>query len=173
MDYTNTELMSQEEKYKMFTPDQNNLSQLNFRFKLSITPELEYRAQNVIIPGINLGAISSPTPFVPYFNAGNITYDELSIKFIVGEKMADYLEIFNWMTNLGHPDNFEQYKNTKADCSVYILSNNLQPQIHVRFTDVFPTSLSPIEFDSTLPEIQYATSTVNFRFNRYYFDVLA
>jgi hypothetical protein len=157
----------------MFTPDQNNLSQLNFRFKLSITPELEYRAQVVTIPGINLGAISTPTPFVPYFNGGNITYDELTIKFMVGEKMADYLEIFNWMTKIGHPDNLEQYKNIKSDCSVYILNNNLQPQIHVRFTDVFPTSLSPIEFDSTLPEITYATSTVGFRFNRYYFDVLS
>jgi hypothetical protein len=153
-------------------PDQNNLSQLNFRFKLSITPELEYRAQTVSIPAINLGAISTPTPFVPYFNAGNITYDELNIQFMVGEKMADYLEIFNWIEKLGHPDNLENYKNIKSDCSVFILNNNLQPQIHVRFTDVFPVSLSAIEFDSTLPEIQYATSTVGLRFNRYYFDIL-
>jgi len=156
----------------MFMPDQNNLSQLNFRFKLSITPELEYRAQTVTIPGINLGAIASPTPFVPYYSAGNITYDELSIKFMVGENMADYLEIFNWMVHLGHPDDLGQYSNIKSDCSVFILNNNLQPHIHVRFTDVFPISLSPIEFDSTLPEIQYATSIVGFRFNRYYFDVM-
>ena len=156
----------------MFTPDQNNLSQLNFRFKLSIAPELEYRAQTVTIPGINLGSISNPTPFVPYFNAGNITYDELSIKFIVGEKMADYLEIFNWIESLGHPDKLEQYKNIKSDCSVFILDNSLQPHIHVKFTDIFPISLSPIEFDSTLAEIQYATSTVSFKFNRYYFDII-
>jgi hypothetical protein len=156
----------------MFMPDQNNLSQLNFRFKLSITPELEYRAQTVTIPGINLGAVPIPTPHVPFYNAGNITYDQLSIKFMVGEKMADYLEIFDWIVKLGHPDNLEQYRNIRADCSVYILNNNLQPSIHVRFTNVFPTALSPIEFDSTLPEIQYATSTVDFRFDRYYFDVL-
>jgi hypothetical protein len=156
----------------MFMPDQNNLSQLNFRFKLSITPELEYRAQTVTIPGINIGAIPIATPHVPYFNAGNMTYDQLLIKFMVGEKMADYLEIFDWIVKLGHPDTLEQYRNVKADCSVYILNNNLQPQIHVRFTDVFPTALSAIEFDSTLPEIQYATSTVDFRFDRYYFDVL-
>lgn len=156
----------------MFMPDQNNLSQLNFRFKLSITPELEYRAQTVTIPGINLGAISSPTPFVPIYAAGNITYDELAIKFMVGEKMADYLEIYNWIEKLGHPDTLQQYENVKSDCSVFILNNSLQPQIHVRFTDVFPISLSPIEFDSTLPEIQYATSTVGFRFNRYYFDII-
>ena len=156
----------------MFMPDQNNLSQLNFRFKLSITPELEYRAQTVTIPGINIGGVPVATPFVPIYTAGNITYDELAIKFMVGEKMADYLEIYNWIESMGHPDTLEQYRNIKSDCSVFILNNNLQPQIHVRFTDVFPTSLSAIEFDSTLPEIQYATSTVGFRFNRYYFDVV-
>jgi hypothetical protein len=133
---------------------------------------LEYRAQTVTIPGINLGAVPIPTPHVPLFNTGNITYDQLSIKFMVGEKMADYLEIFDWIVKLGHPDTLEQYRNIRADCSVYILNNNLQPSIHVRFTNVFPTALSPIEFDSTLPEIQYATSTVDFRFDRYYFDII-
>jgi hypothetical protein len=157
----------------MFMPDQNNLSQLNFRFKLSITPELEYRAQTVTIPGLNLGTAPIPTPLVPYFNPGNLTYDELNIQFMIGEKMTDYLEIFNWMVGLGHPDSLEQYRYKKGDCSVFILNNNLQPQIEVKFTDVYPVSLSPIEFDSTLPEIQYATSTVGFKFNRYYFNVLA
>lgn len=157
----------------MFMPDQNNLSQLNFRFKLSITPELEYRAQKVIMPGLTLGNVAMPTPFVPVNFAGNLTYDELNITFMVGEKMGDYLEVYNWMEKLGHPDRLEQYEHVRADCSVFILGNNLQPQIHVKFTDVFPTSLSPIEFDSTLPEIQYATSTVTFKFNRYYFDILA
>lgn len=157
----------------MFMPDQNNLSQLNFRFKLSITPELEYRAQKVIMPGLTLGNVAMPTPFVPVNFAGNLSYEELNITFMVGEKMGDYLEVYNWMEKLGHPDTLQQYEHVRADCSVFILSNNLQPQIHVKFTDVFPTSLSPIEFDSTLPEIQYATSTVTFKFNRYYFDVLA
>jgi hypothetical protein len=156
----------------MYNPDQNSLSQLNFRFKLSITPELEYRAQKVVIPGLNLGTAAIPTPNVPFFNPGNLTYDELSIEFMIGEKMADYLEIFNWMVGLGHPDNLSQYKFLKSDCSVYILNNNLQPQVHVRFTDVYPVSLTPIEFDSTLPEIQYATSTVGFKFDRYYFDII-
>lgn len=157
----------------MFMPDQNNLSQLNFRFKLSITPELEYRAQTVNIPGLNLGTASIPTPMVPYFNPGNLSYDELSIQFMIGEKMGDYLEIFNWMEKLGYPDRLDEYSLVKSDCSVFILNNNLQPQIHIRFTDVYPVSLSPIEFDSTLSEIQYAKSTVNFKFNRYYFEVIS
>jgi hypothetical protein len=165
--------MGQEEKTKMFMPDQNNLSQLNFRFKLSITPELEYRAQVITVPGLNLGTAAIPTPHVPYFNPGNLTYDELTIQFMVGEKMGNYLEIYRWMEGLGHPDSFEQYKYLKGDCSVFILNNNLQPQIQIRFTDVYPVSLTPIEFDSTLAEIQYATSTVAFKFNRYYFDVIA
>jgi hypothetical protein len=153
--------------------EQNNLSLLNYRFRLSNTPNLEYKAQQISIPGMNLGAAAVPTPHVPLYFAGNITYDELSITFLVGEQLKDYLEIYNWMIRLGYPDRLEQYRNPEPiDCSVLILDSTFNPYINVRFTDIFPTSLSGIDFDSTLSEVQYATATVNFRFNRYYFDII-
>lgn len=153
--------------------DQNNLSQLNFKFKLDRTPEIEYRAQSVQLPGMNLGTASVPTPFVPIPLPGNLTYDDLSITFLVGENMGDYLSIFNWMVALGHPDNLrDQYKDWRSDCSVFLLNSNLTPNIVARFTDAYPINLSPIEFDTTLSETQYATATVTFRFMRWYLETL-
>lgn len=150
--------------------DQNNLSQLNFKFKLARTPEIEFRAQSVDIPGLSLGAISMPTPHVPYAVPGNMTYGDLKINFLVGENMKDYLEIYNWMVALGHPDDFDQYQDIKSDCSVAILDSNLNANINMRFTDAFPIDLSGVSFDTTLSQTQYVTASVTFRYTRWYVE---
>ena len=152
--------------------EQNNLSLLNYKFKLSIAPDVEYRVQNVTLPGLTLGSADIQTPFVRLSNPGNIAYDDLQVTFMVGEQMKDYLQIYNWMTSLGYPDGLDQYRDIKADCSVIILNSAMRPIINVRFMDVFPTSLTSIDFDATLPEVQYATATASFRFYRFYYDTI-
>lgn len=153
--------------------DQNNLSQLNFKLKLPTLNQLEMRAQSVVIPGLNLGQAEIPTPFVRIHEPGNLDYNDLTVSFMVGENLKDYLEIFNWMVQLGYPDSLDQYKPKVIDGSVLILNSAMNPIMNVRFTDLFPISLSDLSFDSTLSEIQYATATVSFRFNRFYFDAMS
>ena len=152
--------------------DQNNLSQLNFKFRLDRTPEIEYRAQTVTFPGMTLGTATVPTPFVPIPMPGNLSYDELTLSFLVGENMKDYLSIFDWMVALGHPDNLEQYRDWRSDCTLFILNSNLKPNVQVRFTDAYPVSLTGVEFDTTLTDTQYATASVSFRFTRWYIEPL-
>ena len=150
--------------------EQNNLSLLNFKFKLDRTPDLEYRAQSVSLPGLSLSSATMPTPFVEVPFPGRISSDDLSLTFLVGENMKDYLSIFDWMVALGIPDDFEQYRNWLSDCSVIITDSNLKANINVRFVDAFPVQLSGIEFDTTLSEAQYAVATVTFRFARWYVE---
>lgn len=152
--------------------EQNNLSLLNYKFKLSATPNIEYRVQTLQLPGMDLGEAVMPTPFVRITNPGNITYGDLSVTFLVGEEMKDYLEIYSWMVKLGHPDSYDQYTGERYDASVLILSSAMRPIINVRFTDIYPSSISSIDFDTTLAEVQYATATATFRFNRMYYDAI-
>ena len=154
---------------------QNSLALLNYKFKLSRTPEVEYRAQTVSIPGLSLGAVDVPTQLglrIPY--GGNLAYDDLTLTFLVGEELKDYLEIHNWMNSIGHPNSLSQYPSKESsivsDISVMILNSAMRPIINVRFTDAFPISISSIDFDSTLSEVQYAQATATFRYNRFYFD---
>ncbi len=156
---------------------QNSLALLNYRFKLSRTPEVEYRAQTVTVPGLTLGSADIPTQFglrVPF--SGNLSYEDLTLTFLVGEELADYLEIYNWMISLGHPDNLNNYpkeqKDTVSDLTVFILNSAMRPIINVRYIDAFPVGLSSLDFDSTLSEVQYAQATVTFRYNRYYIETL-
>lgn len=150
--------------------NQNNLSLLNFKFKLDITPELEFRVQKVSLPGMTLGTVDLPTPFVKMPISGNIKYDEFAVTFMVGEGMKDYLEIYDWMVKLGYPDRLGQYQNILSDCSVIILNSSSKANINVRFTDAFPVGISGIDMDSTLQEVQYATATARFRFLRWYIE---
>lgn len=153
------------------TIENNLLNPINFYFKLSKTPNVEYLVQGVGIPGVNLGSIQTPTPFVRVTNPGNMTYDDLRVTFKVGENLTSYLEIYNWMVELSRPDSFDQYKYTASDASVLILNSARRPIIDVSFTDVFPTSISPIDFDATLEDIQYVTVDATFSFDRMYFNI--
>lgn len=155
----------------MIALEQNNLSPLNYRLKLARTPQLEYRIQSIYIPGMTLGSADIPTPLgIRLPSTGELKYGDLQVSFIVGENMADYLEVFNWMTELGHPDDREQYdeKNAYSDGSVLILNSSMLPCINIHFTRMFPVSLTNLELRSTLTDVQYATATAEFRFLRFY-----
>lgn len=149
------------------TPDPNNLSLLNFRLTFSKIPHVIYRVQTLSLPGVTLGTATVPTPMIQIRRPGNITYDEVSLTFLVGENMQDYLEIQNWMKELGQADFVGSAEKILSDASVLIMNSAFRPNLEARFTEVFPTSLSSIDFDSTLQDVQYATATVSLAFTRY------
>ncbi len=150
----------------------NLLSPINYAFKLARTPNMNYAVQQVSIPGMNLGSIEIPTPHIRLPFEGNITYDELRVTFKVGEDLANYLEIYNWMLALGHPDGYSQYENIKSDATVIILASSKRPSIAVNFTDCYPTSISSIDFDSTITDIQYVTVDATFKFARFNYEMI-
>lgn len=146
-------------------PDMNNLALTRFRLKLDAIPEIEYRVQSVELPGFTLGVADIPSPLgvrVPF--SGNIAYDELTLTFLVGENLRDYLSITSWMKSLGYPENLAQYNYSHHDGSVIILDSNMRPILDVKFSSIFPVNISPLSFDSTLSDVQYATATVTFRY---------
>lgn len=152
--------------------EQNNLSALSYKIKLTGAKNVELRCQSVSIPGMTLGAAGVATPFLMMQEPGTITYGgPLSLSFLVGENLTDYLEIFNWMNGLGQPDGFDRpYERKLTDASVLILNSSYKPIINVRFVNIFPLSITPIEFTSTTTDIQYVSAQASFNFDRYYFD---
>ena len=152
--------------------EQNNLSALSYKIKIAGAKNLEMRCQSVQLPGINLGTAGIATPFLMMQEPGTISYGgSLGITFLVGENLTDYLEVYNWMIGLGTPDGFNQpYDRKFSDASVFILNSSYKPIFNVRFTQLFPLSISPIEFSSTLTDVQYITAQATFNFDRFYFD---
>lgn len=158
--------------------NKNFLSPLGFKFGLARSPNLNFNVQNVRIPGIQLGEVSTPTPFIRIPNSDGVTFNPLSITFRVSEDLDDYLEIHNWMTGLGAPESFDQYRALKnatpgnpqgvySDITLLIMNSAMRSNIKVTFHDAFPISLGDLEFNTTDTDVVYMQCSVDFRYLKY------
>ena len=87
-------------------------SPVQFRFKCSKLPKVEFFCQSANIPGIGLGVASIDTPLksIP-FPGDEVTYQDLAISFLVDENLNNYKEIHDWIIGLGFPQDHKQFKN--------------------------------------------------------------
>tara|TARA_Y100000310_G_scaffold92895_1_gene90496 strand:- start:823 stop:1380 length:558 start_codon:yes stop_codon:yes gene_type:complete len=152
------------------------LSPIGFRFILSNFPEVTYFCQAANIPGVSIGGIDFPTPLKNIqFSGDEVTFEELSIRFVVDENLKNWLSIYDWIIGMGIPDkeSAEKYKKLKdenrlvADGTLAVLTSNMNVQMEVQFQNMFPLSLSGISFDSSAADVDYVVSDVTFQYDIY------
>ena len=93
-------------------------SPVQFRFKCSKLPKVEFFCQTANIPGIGLGVADMETPLksIP-FPGDKVTYQDLAISFLVDENLENYKEIHDWIIGLGFPQNHTQFSDLRATSS--------------------------------------------------------
>ena len=90
-------------------------SPIQFRFKCTKLPEVEFTCQTANIPGISLGSGTQPTSLVDVPIPGDkISYQSLDISFLVDENLNNYKEIHDWLLGLGFPQNHTQFADLQA-----------------------------------------------------------
>ena len=93
-------------------------SPVQFRFKCSKLPKVEFFCQTANIPGIGLGTASMPTGLKDIPIPGDkVTYQDLAISFLVDENLNNYKEIHDWIIGLGAPQNHTQFSDLRATSS--------------------------------------------------------
>ncbi len=159
--------------------NKNFLSPLGFKFQIKKSPHLNFFVQNVNIPGIALSPAVSSNPFVRLSYPGDhIQYDDIMVSFKVDEDLQNYLEIHNWIRDLGFPNKFNEYKRIesvapitgmgiRSDISLIILSSAKNPIYDVTFKDAFPVSLSSLIFDTTSQDVNYIEASTTFRYTSF------
>jgi hypothetical protein len=94
-------------------------SPIQFRFKMTKLPLVEFTVQTANIPGITLGETSMATPLKDIPIPGDkVTYSSLDVSFLVDENLNNYKEIHDWITGLGFPQDHKQFSTllgTSAD----------------------------------------------------------
>jgi len=86
-------------------------SPIQFRFKMTKLPLVEFTVQTANIPGIALGSTSFDTPLKDIAGVGDkVTYQTLDVSFLVDENLNNYKEIHDWITGLGFPQDHKQFK---------------------------------------------------------------
>ena len=152
------------------------LSPIGFKFQLNNFPDVNYFCQAATLPGISIGTIPVPTPLKQIELSGDeVSFEELSIRFVVDENMKNWLAIYDWIIGLGFPtaEGQAKYKKLAAtselttDAVLTVLTSNMNPQINFRFNECFPLNLSSISFDSSGTEVEYVTADVSFRYDVY------
>ena len=90
-------------------------SPIQFRFKCTKLPEVEFTCQTANIPGVSLGEGSMPTPLKDIPIPGDkLSFGSLDINFLVDENLNNYKEIHDWLLGIGFPQNHTQFQNLQA-----------------------------------------------------------
>ena len=168
-----------------FAPKNKNfLSPVGFKFVMSRTPNVDYFCQSASIPEVGIGVREIPTPVKDYSVPGDkMTFGDLNLRFLVNEDMDNYFEIYKWLKGLTNPkvqSDFQKYINTvdekgrssqfmktMSDARLLVLNSNYNSIASVNFYNIFPTSLTTLEFDASATDINYFTAEVNFRYTIY------
>jgi len=155
-----------------------------FKFSIQKYPELDYFIQGVQLPAIGLGeAVQVSSVHDMKMPGETLTFDDLTITFMVDSQMKNYLAIQEWMFGLGFPvghaaftsfvnearnaQSYTTISKSVSDCSLMILGTNNQIVKQFNFIDAFPTSLSAINVGSTNTDVNYVEATVVMTYSYY------
>ena len=169
--------------------NRNYMSPLGFKLILTKTPKVDFLCQSANIPSISMGTAIQPSYLKDIPVPGDkVLYDDLNVRFLVDEKMENYLAIYKWITGLGFPESIGQFSQLKkddirtnasasddgdpryfefSDATLQILNSNYKPSVLINFKDAFPVSLSTLDFDVTARDYSYFTAEVTFKYTIY------
>ena len=90
-------------------------SPIQFRFKCTKLPEVEFACQTANVPGISLGEGTQVTPLKDISIPGDkVSYGSLDVSFLVDENLNNYKEVHDWIIGIGFPQNHTQFANLQA-----------------------------------------------------------
>ena len=126
-----------------------------------------------------------------------VTFENLSISFIVDEYLENYTELHNWLIGIGFPKNRTQFStfrsstsNTSSggtggnndigvvgnpvadkpfysDATLSILSNKNNPIVNVLFRDLYPVAMSALEYNQAATDVEYLSASVDIAYQIY------
>ena len=161
--------------------NRNFLSGVGFKFNLTKIPKVDFFSNSARIPELTLELTSQPSYLKTIDVPGErLTYGDLTLRFLVDENMENYISVYNWLTGLGFPETTKEFadlikdkdgqrdpKEAFCDGTLRILNSNYREVAKVKFNDLFPTSLTSLDFDATNTDVQYFTAEATFKYTVY------
>jgi hypothetical protein len=157
-----------------------------FRFVIKDLPNVAYTCQEVTLPTLGIGFVQvGYTSIDIKIPDHKPEFGDLSLNFIVSENMQNYKELFNWLIGLTQydPEIYNSFMNKRlnrfpgatkenkyselvkySDASLFILNSSNLPKIEVKFKQLFPITLSPLSFNTTVDNIQYLVCGATFKY---------
>jgi hypothetical protein len=177
--------MATKNAYTNQIENRNFLSPIGFKFILSKAPKVAFFSNQATIPGIDLGTAVQPSYLKDIDQPGDkLRFEDFTLRFMVDENLENYMEIQNWMRGLGFPQSLQQIydlqlqnpkinaqnksmDNIYSDGTLQILTSNNNPNFKIKFNGLFPVSLSSLNFDASLGDVEYFTAEAIFKYTIY------
>jgi len=167
--------------------NRNYLANVGFNFTLARFPKVDFFSNTANLPGLTLGTVNAPNYLKELPLAGDrLVFEDLSLQFIVDEKMENYLAVHNWMRGLGFPNSIQDFKDLVtdedgiqdmdrqySDGTLLVLNNQFNNIAKVKFNGLFPYSLSGLQFDATDTDYTSITATVIFKYTIYNIETVS
>jgi hypothetical protein len=153
----------------------NPLLPTYYRFSIARLPKVSYFCQSASLPTITMSEVVIPTPFVQISRPSKLDFDELTVGFVVDENMGNWMELYNWMRSMTNVENYEEYKPSNTHVStanLIILNSTKNPKLNITFNDIYPRSLSSIDFNSAIVDPEPFVATCTFKYRSYEIETL-
>ena len=171
-----------------------------WRLAFNRLPKTTWFCTAANVPGITLGEAQYATPMTDMFVTGDkLTFETLNITFLVDEELQNYRELWDWLVGMGSPVSHSQWETTLAkgdgairqfgtddadprtkstyeesnlysDATLIVYSSKNQPKVEVKFKNMFPTSLSSLEYSQEATDVEYFKASATFRYLYYEFE---
>lgn len=155
-------------------PQNNFLLQNRFIFVINRCPTVSFYLQRVNLPSISLGITpqSNPSGIDIRLPGNRFVIEDLQVSFPVDENMKNYLELFSWMKSLAPwSDNIQRSVPSKqtSDATLFVMNSAYNHIMTYKYYNLFPSFLSGLDFDITIPDTDPVIATAVFTFD--YFDI--
>ena len=176
--------------------DYNSPTQFKFGINQLPKVEFFTTSANIPEISLGELVIPTPYKNIPIVG-DRVTFGNLAISFIVDEYLENYISIHNWILGIGFPKSREQFSDFRSsgsntsntgkggntdigkvgkpiadrpfysDATLTILSNKNNPIVEVRYSDMFPVSLTGLDYNQQATDVEYQTATIDFRYKLY------
>ena len=171
--------------YKRQIENRNFLSPTGFKLVVNRAPKVAFFANAANLPGITLGEAVQPTYLKDIPTPGDkIVFDDFNIRFLVDEDLKNYMELQKWIRGLGYPESLKEIYDLQeedrdinikdrqamdlySDGTLTVLGSSQLPNFKVMFRDLWPYSLTTLNFDATDTDVNYFTAEVGFKYTIY------
>ena len=161
------------EWYKEQPSNRNFLNPIGYLLKLEKFEGVDFFCQTANIPDVSMPVTEVASPFrnLPIVPGGGVTFGDFSVRFIVDEDLVNYNSIYKWIRDNGNAD---QMQRTTKESDIYtngqlnIVTSQYNPAFIIDYRDIFPVSLSGLQFDATMTDVEYITAEVTFKHQQFF-----
>ena len=161
--------------------NRNFLSGVAFKFSLTKFPKVDFFSNSARIPELSL-ELARQSSYLKNIDVPGerLTFGDFTLRFLVDENMENYISIYTWLRGLGFPETTQQFKDITTDVdgirdpkeafcdgTLSILNSNYREVAKVKFNDLFPVSITSLDFDATNTDVQYFTAEATFKYTIY------